>query len=81
MLGRDASIATAGSFCLFCGNGASGLPTVTRASVAAIAGAAKATTNSPTAATAQLRRKDQRQILNLYPFFGTRPYPPRSTRS
>jgi hypothetical protein len=61
---------------LFRGNGLIGLPTVTRASVAANAGAANTTTNSPTTATAQPRRKDHRQILNLYPFVGTRPGPP-----
>src|SRR5205085_4536985 len=55
-LGWLASIATAGSFCLFCENGPGGLPLVTRASPgAAIAGvaanssrpAARAATNAP----------------------------------
>src|SRR4029453_17937147 len=41
MSGREASIATAGSFCLLRGNGSCGLPIVTSAVVAAIAVAVK----------------------------------------
>src|SRR5215217_4676719 len=70
MLGRDASIATAGSFCLLRGNGLIGLPTVTRASVAAIAGAARPTTNSPTAATAPAPSQRPTPDTQPLPFFG-----------
>ena len=51
-LGLVGSTATAGSFCLFCGNGVMGLPTVTRDSVAACAppGAAKIITKATTQA-------------------------------
>jgi hypothetical protein len=61
---------------LFRGNGLIGLPTVTRASVAAIAGAANTTTNSPTTATAQPRRKHHRQILKLNPLRWDETTPP-----
>jgi hypothetical protein len=63
MLGLEASIATAGSFCLFCGNVVSGLPTVTRASVAAAAGAARISTNSPKAAAVHPHRAGQCHLL------------------
>src|SRR5215472_13650608 len=53
--GSCASIATAGSFCLFCENGDRGLPTVTGVPVAGLADAAPApisTTNNTAAAAA-----------------------------
>jgi hypothetical protein len=50
-VGCLASIATAGSFCLFCENGDVGLPTVTRVSgLSANAGPAGNTTTAATAA-------------------------------
>jgi len=57
MVVRDASIATAGSFCLFRGNGVSGLPTVTRVSVAAAAETAKTTVPKARAASIQHRHR------------------------
>jgi len=54
--GRDASIATDGSFCLLRGNGLVGLPTVTRASFAAGAAAAGVSASSARAAPIQHQR-------------------------
>jgi hypothetical protein len=50
MFGTIGLIATAGSFCLFCGNGDGGLPTVTSVSPPCVASAAG--TRSTAAATA-----------------------------
>src|SRR5215208_3455010 len=69
VLGRDASIATAGSFCLFRGNGVVGLPTVTRASVAAAAATAKTSAMSPRTATVQPRRAEILTFLISNPLF------------
>ncbi len=55
--GREASIATDGSFCLFRGNGVVGLPTVTRASFAAPADAASVSTSTASNATTGARRR------------------------
>ena len=65
--GREASIATAGSFCLFRGNGLVGLPTVTRACVAAAAVVAKATVKNTKTATVHVRRKQEYQIIKPPP--------------
>src|SRR4030095_10796788 len=51
-IGLDASMATPGSFCLFCANGDGGLPTETSVSAWANAGVAdKTSTAAATAAT------------------------------
>src|SRR5215211_4761067 len=63
MLGREASIATAGSFCLLRGNGVMGLPTVTLASVAAEAGAGQAAARMTPTATAQNHPRHRRETL------------------
>src|SRR5436190_17489904 len=60
MFGWLASTATAGSFCLFCENGVTGLPTVTNASVdAALTGTAG---NTSTAAIAARNNRETRLI-------------------
>src|SRR6478609_6670054 len=50
-LGCSASIATAGSFCLFCENGVNGLPTVTRLSGLNAAAVPAPTNNAPVTST------------------------------
>src|SRR3954447_7107839 len=56
MFGWAASIATAGSFCLFCENGVTGLPTLTRVSVGGDATAAPTPTDMTAAVARMLKR-------------------------
>src|SRR5881397_34356 len=65
MFGWFASIATAGSFCLFCENGVLGLPTLTRVSgLVAAAGRAAVITNNADAHS----RRDARLNMAQAPF-------------
>src|SRR6059058_6322084 len=63
MFGWAASIATAGSFCLFCENGVTGLPTLTRVSAGGDATAAP----TPTVMTATVARMLKRTDLMSAP--------------
>src|SRR5881397_1222206 len=67
MLGWSASIAIAGSFCLFCENGVVGLPMLTRVSgLVAAAGRAAVSTSSAD----ENSRRDARLTMADAPFLG-----------
>src|SRR4029450_5061664 len=71
MFGAIGLIATAGSFCLFCGNGDGGLPTVTRVSPPCVASPAGTTSTATATATAAASDRVQGRFIST-PFLGNR---------